>query len=75
VLNYVPLADTEGRPIHPGDRVVLRLAPRGSVRGVVRLSSRPREMRDEGDYTWYLDLLTYDGTLYELPDDAVLLRR
>lgn len=74
MLNYIPLSDTRGRAVHPGDRVVYTPAPKRKIRGTVRLSSRPRETRGEGDYVWHLDLLGEDGLLYALPDAAVIRR-
>jgi hypothetical protein len=64
LTRWSPSEDRRGRPVAPGDMVSVPKYPRGTVRGVLRLSDKKWAVTRDGE-VGALVVETEDGTLYE----------
>lgn len=78
-IDYEAATDRRGRPVDLGDRVSVPTYPRGSVRGIVEVSTRERSC--PADWTgpaagcpWALAVRADSGTLYGWSARGLLLR-
>lgn len=72
-MKYAPSEDRKGRDLHPGDRVRIKLYPRGTAEGVVAISPRVQERLPDGSYLPAL-VVDVDGTLFGMPPPKGVLR-
>ena len=72
-MTYSPATDLRGNPLVPGDYVSSPLYPRGTIRGVVVISERVREVQPDGSTLPSL-ALDVDGEIYSLSGRARKLR-
>lgn len=72
-MKYAPSEDRKGRDLHPGDRVRLKLHPRGTAEGVVVISPRVQQRLPDGSY---LPALAVDvnGRLFGIPSSKSVLK-
>jgi len=70
---YEAITDRKGNLLHPGDRVRIKLYPRGTLEGTVTVNPRVRVVRSDGSTTRALSVKDeVDGTLYELKSKGAL---
>jgi hypothetical protein len=72
--SYAPATDRKGQSLVPGDKVRIKLYPRGTAEGVVVVSSRAQQRLADGSY---LPALVVDvgGTTYPLLSKGALKLR
>lgn len=70
---YAVITDRKGVQLHPGDRVRIRLYPKGSLEGTVVVSPRTQVVMSDGSTRRALSVRDeVDGTLYELNSKGAL---
>lgn len=70
---YAPSEDRKGRSLRPGDRVRLRIYPKGSIEGVVTVHPRLLERMPDRTYLPALAVQTEDG-LFRMPGPRGVLK-
>jgi len=72
LTRWEPSVDRRGRPIAPGDKASVPMYPRGTVRGVLKLSDRKWSVTRNGE-VGALVLEADDGTTYEVTSKVLKL--
>jgi hypothetical protein len=70
---YAPTQDRKGRALHPGDRVRIKLYPRGTAEGILEISSRARVMLPDGSTAPDL-VVNSNGIMYGCPPPKGILK-
>lgn len=73
LMDYAPSKDRKGSDLHPGDRVRIKLYPRGIAEGIVAVSKRAVEVLPDGSTLPAL-VIDADGRTYSMPSSKGVLK-
>ena len=72
-MNYAPAEDRKGHPLQPGDKVRIKLYPKGTAEGVVAVSKHSRQVMPDGSTLPAL-VVEVDGRPYGMPSSKGVLK-